>query len=801
LALPLPALAASAAPDAAKAAPATDNDSASIVGEIVVTAQKREQRLQDVGIAMTAYSGNQLRALAVTDSRDLAAFSPGVHLGGAIAGQNTQYTIRGVTQNDFNDIVEAPNAVYLDEGYIAVGQGQTFALFDIDRVEVLKGPQGTLFGRNATGGLVHYITVKPNLARSEGYVEVRGGVFDSVGHPGLAHVEAAGNVPLTSDIAVRGALMWNKSDSWLKNFYPIGAVGGSPGRGAGADMGGEDTLAGRLTALYQPNAGTKITLSFNKARADMTTAPYQQKATIGVFNAQGELVNVLDAAATETRASIGGAGQDRGSDLNNDGVFSDSFGRPSPGGDFFGYKDPDGAGPLTSSDFAFKNSNRTETTGLDLTGEFELTDDITLTSVTDWKHFTKLLFVDVDAGPGNQAANYAGVHANTLSQEFRLNGKAEHLNWVAGLFYLHIDNRSINGLKFPVGSVVPGAPFDLGSEAHLLTDSYSAFGQVDWNFAPKLNFILGARVIDEQKRYNFFQGVWSTANSLEAQAGAPAVIGPAVNAAGAPVPFTDKRGQVLWAGKAQLEYRPNRDWLLYAGVSRGVKAGSYNAQLAGGLAVPTSAIPYRAETLMSYEGGFKYSFPDGNGHLNASAYYYDYKNYQAFLFTGVSGVVINADDTTYGVEADVFRTLFEGLDAGVSASWFSATVKDVPLRVNGPIVRSVQPTYAPKVQLSAILKYSWDALGGRMSIGGDAAYSSSFFYNLRNFSADKFAGYTMVNANLIYSKDNWEANLMVKNLTDVRAGSMGFDLASFCGCNEVAYKPPRTIEAGFRMKF
>ena len=227
LALPLPALAANAAAAETTPAPAANDAAGSIVGEIIVTAQKREQRLQDVGIAMTAYSGNQLRALAVTDSRDLAAFSPGVHLGGAVAGQNMQYTIRGVTQNDFNDIVEAPNAVYLDEGYIAVGQGQTFALFDdegyiavgqgqtfalfdIDRVEVLKGPQGTLFGRNATGGLVHYVTVKPNLARTEGFVDVRGGIYDSVGNPGLGHLEAAGNVPLTSDLAVRGAILWNK---------------------------------------------------------------------------------------------------------------------------------------------------------------------------------------------------------------------------------------------------------------------------------------------------------------------------------------------------------------------------------------------------------------------------------------------------------------------------------------------------------------------------------------------------------------------------------------------------------------
>jgi iron complex outermembrane receptor protein len=146
----LPALAQEAAPQAAQSA---DDDQSVLSGEIVVTAQKRQENVQNVGIAITAYSGDQLRALGIQRSSDVAGFSPGVSISGSLAGQNTQFTIRGVVQNDFNDIVEAPNAVYLDEGYIAIAQGQSFAVFDIDRVEVLKGPQGTLFGRNATGGL------------------------------------------------------------------------------------------------------------------------------------------------------------------------------------------------------------------------------------------------------------------------------------------------------------------------------------------------------------------------------------------------------------------------------------------------------------------------------------------------------------------------------------------------------------------------------------------------------------------------------------------------------------------------
>ena len=133
----------------------------SVLDEITVTAQKREQSIQDVGISITAFSGEQLHELGIVNSVDIAAMTPGVYISGNNGGQKTLFTIRGVTQNDFNDHTEAPVAVYVDDGYVAFGQGQIFGVFDLDRVEVLKGPQGTLFGRNATGGLVHYISKRP----------------------------------------------------------------------------------------------------------------------------------------------------------------------------------------------------------------------------------------------------------------------------------------------------------------------------------------------------------------------------------------------------------------------------------------------------------------------------------------------------------------------------------------------------------------------------------------------------------------------------------------------------------------
>ena len=792
-----------AVPSPAPTTPAAEEADRSLLsGEIVVTAQKRSQNVQNVGIAVTAYSGDQLRELGVREATDISTVTPGVHISGNLAGQNTQLTIRGVTQNDYNDIVEAPNAAYLDEGYIAVAQGQTFALFDLERVEVLKGPQGTLFGRNATGGLIHYISNKPSLTETKGFVDLSYSIFDSPDNPGGFRGEAALSVPLSSKFAARAAILWNQRDPILRNRYPAGAVGGSPGPGAGASLGDDDTLAGRLTLLAQPTDRFRALLSFNGARSRLATGAYQNKPTIGVFNAGGELIDVRNVAPGETRASIGANGQDFGSDQGNTGSFGAPFGRPVPGGDFFGYIDPDGKDFLTSSDFAFKNQGHVRTLGVNLDATYDLTDKVQLTYIGDYKKFDKLLFIDVDAGPGNQAANYAAVDAYTVTQELRLSGKSRDFDWVAGLYYLHIDTMSQNGLKFPVGSVVPGAPFDVASDAHLKTDSYSAFGQAEWRFAPRFAFIAGARVIQEQKDYVFSQGLYFTQDSRQIEVGTPVPIGPVFTATGA-VPFRNTRGETLWAGKLQLEFHPVDKLLLYAGVNRGVKAGSYNAQLAGGLPAPVSFIPYKAEVLLSYETGFKYTFPGGHTRFNAAGYYYDYSNYQSFLFTGVSGYVINADARTYGGEATLSTSPIRGLDFSASVSAFDAKVKNVPLRIGGPIIRDVKPTYAPEFQTNFIARYQWAGLGGTLAIQGDAQTSSSFYYNLRNFSADRYDAYVTANAGLSWTdpRNALRLGFEVRNLTDERVGIQGFDLAGLCGCNEVSYKPPRAYQLSARYSF
>ncbi|MDB6102647.1 MAG: hypothetical protein JWO52_2646 [Gammaproteobacteria bacterium] len=784
-----------------------------VLEEVVVSAQKREQNIQDVGISMSAFTGDQLKALGVEESFDVAAFTPGVHISGNLAGQNTQFTIRGVTQNDFNDIVEAPNAVYLDEGYIAVAQAQTFGVYDIDRVEVLKGPQGTLFGRNATGGLVHYISRKPDFEKVAGYTDVTFGNFDSDTHGLSERVEAAVTGPFSQTVAGRIAMLYNHSDGYLKNLYPYGAPAGlaglSPGNGAGANLGGDETYALRGTLDFKPTADLLLRLSVNYAHSKEPTGPYQSKSTIGVANTAGELVNVINTPPNETRLSIqgaadGGANAIDGSSLSP-GANIGLARRPVPGGDFFGYIDPDGPGTNTSSDFAFNDNGFVQTYGINGRLEWKLAGGMTLTSITDFKDYKKLLFIDVDSAPVNQLANYAGVAATSTTQELRLNGEADHLRWVTGLFYLNIDNHSDNGLKAPPGSIIGTfiRPVDIGTVAKLVTHSYSLFGQLEYDFTSRLTGIIGLRAIQEQKGFHTAIGVFPTDSNFSVNQGSflPSPFGE-----GSPYFASEHSSNTLWAGKLQLDYHLTNQFLLYAGVNRGVKAGSYNAPLLGaylGSGLDKS-LPYKAETLYAYEAGFKSTLLDGHARLNGSVFYYDYRNYQAFLFVGVGGVVINADADNVGAEMDLQISPLEGLDVILGGSWFNAVVKDIPLRFGSPLPpRDVKPTYAPPVQATAMVRYEWEGLWGILHARASAHYSDSFFYNLRNFAADQFAAYTMVNAGLGWrsNEDQWEVNLDVKNLTNAHAGVQGFDLATLCGCNEESYQPPRWTGINVKYKF
>jgi iron complex outermembrane receptor protein len=310
---------------------------------------------------------------------------------------------------------------------------------------------------------------------------------------------------------------------------------------------------------------------------------------------------------------------------------------------------------------------------------------------------------------------------------------------------------------------------------------------VEYEFSPGWKFIVGGRVIREHQEYTFQSNAMADADPLR------------IDASGSPLfplqpSFAHKRTNTLWAGKAQIEFQPNSDLLFYIGINRGVKGGSYNAKLPDGTAPLTAAqIPYLPEELLSYEGGFKATFMDGKATFNASAYYYDYSNYQAFTFSNVSGYVQNRPARTYGAEFELSLRPAEGLQIGASASFFNARVKQLEIAPGVP--RDVRPAFAPETQLAGRISYTppMDVAGGRITLGMDGSYTSGFFHNLRNFDANWFNGYTLFNARIGWedTSERFRLGVFVNNLTDKRYKTIGYDLSTLCGCTEESYGRPR----------
>ena len=360
-----------------------------VLEEIVVTAQKREQSLQDVGISVTAFSGNQIRELGYTNTIDIAAQTPGL---GIIQYHPTLTTtnIRGISQNDFADHLEPPIAMYVDEAYVsAMGAGHA-QLYDLQRVEVLRGPQGTLFGRNATGGLLHYLSATPT-EDPEGYLEFTYGSYDQ------KKFEGAVSGPLAENLLARVSFAGNFHDGVAENRI-------------GPDVRGSEHYALRGQLEFRPAENVTLNLKAHYANDD---------------DEHGN-------AYTHTPISANEDGL--GYEISPDS-FVNGF---CPGCDFYGYRDPDDD-PFTGS-YDYTGEFRRSIAGISGRLTWDM-GNVTVTSITDYLQMNKNYGEDTDGSPNPVFVFITDQDFEQFSQELRLNGEAgENLRWTTGFYYLDIEH-------------------------------------------------------------------------------------------------------------------------------------------------------------------------------------------------------------------------------------------------------------------------------------------------------------------------------------------------------------------------
>ncbi|MGA0129116.1 MAG: TonB-dependent receptor [Burkholderiales bacterium] len=684
--------------------------------EVLVTAQKREQSIQDVGVSVTAFTGDQLTSLGFTNSIDIIAQTPGLEVSGAGGGSINSFTIRGVTQNDFAASQEGPVAVYVDDAYISTNVVTGFSLFDLARVEVLRGPQGTLFGRNATGGLIHYISQGPTQ-ESEGFIDVE------LGEDARRRVEVAVSGPLSDTVAGRLSGVYNKRDGLIENDI-------------GPDMMSRDDFSIRGQLLFNPSDDLSVLLKAQYSDEDSIRGGYAH--TLSYNGAY-----VTDPSAT----------------------------------DFFGYRSEGGTWNQ-SNDFA--GVFQAEATNLSLTVNWD-TGTATFTSITNYQDIDHVYGEDADASPYD-IYNYMGTtDVKQFSQEFRLSWDGERSRSVVGLFYLNIDGEygteQSGDAYFGTGVGYPA-----GTSEVVLADqetvTYAIFGQTEIDLSDALMLTLGLRYNYDDKEYEF-----SSSDIYYIQGGN--------------FDYADSFSDGDWSGKVQLDYRPSEDWLIYAGINRGIKSGGYNLPL---FPIAANDFKFDGETLTSFEVGVKGNLTPTT-RLNASVYRYDYEDYQAYSFDGFATFLFNAEAEMTGAEIELVSSPVDGLDILIGASFLDAEVTNVPLSISA--AGKEDAVLAPDLSFNALIRYRWETSMGAVAIQLDGNWKDDHKFNLSYTPVIEEKAYGVANASisLTSADERWSARLFVRNLTDEEYRSYAFDSSGYFGSIEDVPGLERWVGGSVRYKW
>lgn len=744
-------------------------DSGSTFGGIIVTATRREEQSQDVGISITAFDGEQLEALGYTNAQQVTALAPGVSTVQPNGESNYSLAIRGAANSDFTTNVESPVALYVDEVYISQSSGSGFMLFDTERVEILRGPQGTLFGRNATGGLAHFISRQPDSTLG-GYGSISYGSFDTI------QFEGAANIPLSDTLSTRVSVATKQGDGYVTNRL-------RPNR----NLNNSNEVAGRVQLLFEPSDAFDMLLNVRYGSQDIRT---------GFF----EYVSAPLPTGTPQPTS------------------------PNP--QLGGYVDLDG--DVYAGAYDFDGRNDLETFGTTLTAH-AVFGAVTLTSITDFQTVTRDYIEDSDASPVNHFNFFLTTDAEQFSQELRIAGEADSFNWVAGLYYLNVSINDSNGgiaqgfIDTFFGLVDPasiGIANGIRNPYTQETDSYSIFGQVDVDFTDTLSLTVGGRYIVDEKTFSYADQLVLFPDT------AVSGLDPNTVFIDNLVPvFNGDRSDNMWSARVQLDFKPSDDFLAYASYNRGVRGGGFNAPLLPTVTLATEDfLNYDPEVLNAFELGFKWDFPNRLGHLNAATYYYDYSNFQAFSIIGLDTFTLNSDAENYGFEVELLLTPTSGLDFLIGVGYIDSTLTNVA-GVTDPIVapglgtipailpagQDAVPVQTPKWNISGLARYEAPipSLNGSLNFQADFQYRSEHFFNLTQLPASRENGYAVFNGSIAWVPDDgdWELRVSVDNIFDEEYLVQTFDLSGtlaqggFFGMIEQYYGRPRTWRATVRYEF
>jgi iron complex outermembrane receptor protein len=753
---------------------------AGIASEILVTANKRSESLQKVAISVSAFSGEQVKRLGITDTTQITQQIPSLRVN-AWSPNLTIFSLRGISQNNFTDNFEAPVAVYQDNAYVASMNAVAGQLFDIKRVEVLRGPQGTLFGRNATGGLIHYLSEDASKDELNGYVQGEYGKFND------RSLEGAIGAQIVPGVRFRAAGRVEKADGYIKSRNTGDLLG------SGQDLGGKNGWAARLN--LQIDLAPKATLSLWYKHAEdnhVATGGY-------VFENCTYLAN----GYCDTNA----AGL---SDTRN-GVINGITSAPASPWEHFGNR----KGNLDRATNSYQAN-----LDWDLGGA-------TLTSITNYLTMNKVYAEDGDALPLDIVNVDSYVKFHQFSQELRLAGHTGQLKWQAGAYYLDMKYDGMHGVTgVPVIALAEqgngGFNFPAVNQFYILrSKNWSVFAQGDFQFTDKLSLTVGGRYSKDHKSIDYKAVLDDPGYAPQPD---PRVLFTGQDLA-AVVPGVDRINYGDWAARVSLNYQATPDTLVFASWNRGIKGGNWSLSSS----IAPQDFQHRPEVLNSVEGGFKTSLLGRSLRVNGTVYHYFYTDYQAFSLAGGVPHVYNSDAHATGAELETFWSPSPHFDSVFGATWETSSVDSIPgtgtqfaptqfpdapntqyctnlgavTRCDFPqaAIKNAKLPNAPRFSFNYLLRYNHDVGSGNIAAQIDGVWYDNQFLEVTNGLGSLQPAYNVTNASLTYRDNDTGISLTAwgRNVFNKAYRAYALNLG-ILGVTSI-YGPPATYGATLRIPF
>ena len=703
--------------------PAQASD-ASGIQPITVTARRRSEDIQDTPVAITALSGaalNDSQATSITALNDLAP-SLTINSSAAFSGSSQTVAIfmRGIGQTDFTLNTDPGVGIYVDGVYISRSVGALLDLVDIERVEVLRGPQGTLFGRNSVGGALNITTQRPGP-------NLGGRVSLTYGTNNLLIASGSLNAPLSDNLFAKVSLQSHTQDGYVKRITD------------GINLGDKDNLSGRFSLLWEAGSATDVLLSADFSRSRENGAPLVlTKVDPGAaFPAAHNLI-VAPQLEPALAAYPNGCLDPAGAAVGGSACYNDQWildNRYETAGSYPVYSDAD-------------------VWGVALTIDHKLNDALSIKSISAYRDLDSKFSRDGDGSPLAINATEDIFKYHQFSEELQLAGEVldGSLNFIVGGFYFDESGNNPNIVDFGFVRFLSGG--------HIHNTSVAGFGQATYKVSDQLALTAGIRYTDEKKRFTPNQYIISTYT-------VPFFPPPLQFTPGQPLTTSEKQVATAqeWTPHADISFRPTDGVMLYVSYSRGFKSGGFTQRIFPALSEPPSFGP---ETVDVYEAGFKLETVDRTLRLNGATYLTNYNDLQVTVPVGVAPTTQNAAKARIkGFELEATAAPVAGLLAHFAVGYVDAYYRELDARVSPTITLDNTFPGTSKWTLNGSVQYAipvTDRYTLTPRVGW--AYRSSYFFDAENLVGQK--GYHLLDASLALVDDigGWTATVFGKNLTD-----------------------------------